>query len=168
MRVLFDVVSTVNRWLRQQKTTTSTGQPSRVFWNQIMVILGIIMLKQEGIAPTLGNLERYTPIPKTSIYRTLKMLKAENILEQTVGEDYEFKGIVPQDILDLSTNRAPVELNGLVEELKSAMKAELKDVLHTLPLQEDQIEQVTKRIDGIKPEKKKLDMRSQLVGDGFM
>jgi len=167
MRALFDVVSTINRWLRQQYTTTA-GKPSRIFWNQIMVILGIVMLKQEGIAPTLGNLERYTPIPKTSIYRTLKVLEAEAILEQTSGEDYDFKGTVPQDILDLSTNRAPVELNGIVEDIKSMMKAELKDVLQTLPLQQDQIEQVTRRIDGIKPKKKELDMRSKLVGDGFM
>ena len=167
MRVFFDVVSTVNRWLRQQYTTTASS-PSRVFWNQIMVILGIIMLKQEGISPTLGNLERYTPIPKTSIYRTLKVLEAENILEQRSGEDYDFKGNVPQDILDLSTNRAPVELNGLVDDIKSMMKDELRHVLQTLPLQQDQIEQVTKSIDRIKPDKRKLDMRSQLVGDGFM
>lgn len=167
MQALFNVVSTVNRWLRQQYTTTA-GKPSRIFWNQVMVILGIVMLKQEGIVPTLGNLERYTPIPKTSIYRTLKVLEAENILEQSSGEEYDFKGVVPQDILDLSTNKTPVEMNGLVEEIKSMMKAELKDVLSTLPLQQDQIEQVTRRIDGIKPSKKKLDMRSQLVGDGFM
>jgi len=167
MRTFFDVVSTVNRWLRQQYTTTSPGL-SRVFWNQIMVILGIIMLQQEGIASTLGNLERYTPIPKTSIYRTLKVLESENILEQQNGDSYGFKGRVPQDILDLSTNKTPVELNGLVEELKSMMKVELKEVLQTLPLQQDQIEQVTRRIDGIKPKKKELDALSKLVGEGFM
>lgn len=167
MRALFDVVSTVNRWLRQQYTTTA-GKPSRIFWNQVMVILGIIMLDQEGISPTLGNLERYTPIPKTSIYRTLKVLEAEDIIEQSSGEDYGFKGIVPQDILDLSTNRAPIEINGIVADIKAMMKEELKDVLSTLPLQQDQIEKVTRRIDEIKPNKKKLDMRSQLVGDGFM
>ena len=167
MRALFDVVSTVNRWLRQQYTTTAE-KPSRVFWNQIMVILGIIMLKQEGIAATLGNLERYTPIPKTSIYRTLKVLEADNILEQESGEDYDFKVNVPQDILNLTTNKAPVELNGLIDDLKSMMKEQLTDILQTLPLQQDQIEQVTSSIDRIKPDKKKLDMRSNLVGDGFM
>lgn len=167
MRALFDVVSTINRWLRQQYTTTAE-RPSRIFWNQVMVILGVVMLKQEGIASTLGNLERYTPIPKTSIYRTLKVLEAENILEQANSEDYDFKGNVPQDILDLSTNKTPVELNGLVEDIKTMMKSELREVLSTLPLQQEQIEQVTRRIDGIRPRKKKLDMRSELVGDGFM
>jgi len=132
-----------------------------------MVVLGIIMLIQEGIAVTVGNLERYTPIPKTSIYRTLKLLESEGILSQT-GEQYSFACSVPQDILELSTNRNPVELNGLIDEIKSMMKSELKEVLQTLPLQQDQIEQVTKRIDNIRPKKKKLDMRASLVGDGFM
>ncbi len=166
MRVFFEVITTTNRWLRQQYDSIG-DRTSRVFWNQIMVVLGIIMLIQEGIAVTVGNLERYTPIPKTSIYRTLKLLESEGILSQT-GEQYGFACSVPQDILELSTNRTPVELNGLIDEIKSMMKSELKEVLQTLPLQQDQIEQVTKRIDNIRPKKKKLDMRSTLVGDGFM
>ncbi|MBD3405087.1 MAG: hypothetical protein GF411_02990 [Candidatus Lokiarchaeota archaeon] len=166
MRTFFEVISTVNRWLRQRYSSTSSTP--RIFWNQIMVVLGIIMLKQENIAPTLGNLERYTPVPKSSIYRTLKVLEEESILIQKEDKSYGFYGEVPQDILELSTNRTPVELGGLVEEIESAMKKQMKQMLQTLPLQQDQIEQVSKRIDTIKPEKKELDALSSLVGDGFM
>lgn len=172
MKALFDVVNTVSTWLRQQYTATSSGGSSRVFWNQIMLVIGIIMLKQEIHLPTtLDNLDRYTPIPKSSIYRTLKVLENRGILK-CINTEYDFMNKVPQDILTLSMitthDKAPIDLSGLVKEITTVVKSEFKDIITSLPLQQDQLDQVTRRIDKIQPEKKKLSMLENLVGEGFL
>jgi len=134
-----------------------------------MVVLGIIMLKQEGIDVTLGNLERYTPISKSSIYRTLLTLDSYGIIKRVDDEHYDFTDI-PADILNISTRRAPqveIDLDGVISEIKSMVKTSVRDALAGMSIKESDIEKVTKRIDEIKPEKKKLSPLEMLVGEGF-
>lgn len=168
VRALFEVIATVERWLRQQFTRYESNQ--RVFWNHIMVVLGIIMLKQEGIDVTLGNLERYTPIPKSSIYRTLLTLDSYGIIKRVDDDEhYDFTDI-PADILNISTRRTPqveIDLDGVISEIKSMVKTSVRDALAGMSIKESDIEKVTKRIDEIKPEKKKLSPLEMLVGEGF-
>lgn len=163
MKALFEAITTVERWLRQRYP-----RGARVFWNQIMVILGTIMLKQEGITITVGNLERYTPISSSSIHRTVETLKEYEVIEMVGEENYDFKGDVPTDIMELSTNKAAIEINGVLSDLKETIKSGVAEALHGLNLREEEIIQVTERIDKIQPKKKKLSALAELVGDGFM
>lgn len=162
----FRVTTKIDRWLRQQY---GAHPDTRVFWNQIMVTAGVIHLRQLNLPITQGNLERYTPIKPSSIYRTLSVLESCDILEKigTEPDTYDFKGNVPTDILELSTNSTKAELNGIINELKTLIKQATLGALRHTTLAEEDIETVMRQIDEVQPEKKKLDPLSDIVGDGF-
>ena len=94
MEAIFKAISIVEKWLRQKysKIDSSSNSSPRVFWNHIMVVMGAIMLKQQGLVINQSNLERYTPIPASSIYRTLRLLTAYGVFKET--EDIEFGNLI--------------------------------------------------------------------------
>lgn len=167
MEALFQIIAKLDKWLRQRYSKSGKPPPERVFWNQIMVTAGIIMLKQQNLNITLGNLERYTPIPSSSIYRTIAVLESYGIIKKD-GEDserYDFKGNIPKDIIELTTNRAPIDLTGFVEDFKSVMKLAVQDALAGLDIGDVQREEVIKKLDKVTP-KKDLTELETIFGEG--
>lgn len=167
MEALFQIIAKLDKWLRQRYSKSGKPPPARIFWNQIMVTAGIIMLKQQKLAVTLGNLERYTPIPSSSIYRTIAVLESYNVIQRD-GKDserYDFKGKVPRDIIELTTNRAPIDLTGFVEDFRSVMKATVQDALANLDIGDIQREEVIKRLDKVTPRKDLTELEA-MFGEG--
>jgi hypothetical protein len=167
MEALFQVIAKIDKWLRQRYSKSGLPPPARIFWNQIMVTAGIIMLRQQNLAVTLGNLERYTPIPSSSIYRTIAVLESYGIIarQEGDGERYDFKGNVPKDILELTTNRAPIDLSGLIEDFRSVMKVAVQDALTGLNIDDSQRAEVIRKLDKVAP-KKDLNELETMFGEG--
>lgn len=167
MQAFFDAITKVDRWLRQRYARSGKPPPRRIFWNQIMVTIGIIMLKQQNLSVTQGNLERYTPIPSSSIYRTLALLNEYDVIKETDDDAYDFHGNIPRDILELSTDRK-VTIDGietLFNEFKTDMKTSLREALVGLNLEEEQINEVTRTVDEVRPEKN-LTAYDKMFGEG--
>lgn len=170
MEALFQVIAKVDKWLRQRYSKSGKPPPARIFWNHIMVTAGIIMLKQQNLAVTLGNLERYTPIPSSSIYRTITVLESYEVIKKD-GEDserYDFKGKVPKDITELTTNRAPIDLTGFVDDFKTMMKVAVQDALAGLDIGDVQREEVMRKLDRVDPKKELTELETMFGEGSFM
>lgn len=162
MRGLFEALAMIERWLRQ--VYPSTSRQTRIFWNHILVTAAIIMLKQEDISVTLGNLERYTIIPSASIYRTMKLLENYGILEQIDQELYDFKTAPPKDIMEINLSGESIDIGVLKKELKDTITS----VLSTLPLEQGQIKEVARRIDEVEFAPREKTPLENIVGQGFL
>ena len=84
------------------------------------------------------------------------------------SERYDFKGKVPKDITELTTNRAPIDLTGFVEDFRSLMKAELQDALAGLDIGDIQREEVFRKLDKVSPKKDLTELESMFGEGSFM
>ena len=167
MEALFQVIAKLDKWLRQRYSQSGKPPPARIFWNHIMVTAAIVMLKQQELTVTLGNIERYSPIPSSSIYRTISVLESYEIIRKSGvdGEQYDFKGKIPKDIAELTTNRAPVDLTGFIEDFRSMMKVAVQEALSGLDIGDLQRDEVIRKLDKVSP-KKDLTELDAVFGEG--
>jgi len=160
----FEVITKIDRLLRQRYEHLDIKP--RTFWNQTMVVAGLIKLEQSGLALNHGNLARDTPIPSSSIYRTLTVLEAYNIIKRKNNNatDYELVDI-PKDIRELNTiSKQTIDTNTLLAVIKPVLKSTIENAMAGLQIDKAKIDEVTRRIDDIKEEE--LSETDKLFGEG--
>lgn len=162
MERFFEVITKIDRLLRQRYEHLDIKP--RTFWNQTMVVAGLIKLEQVGLALNHGNLARDTPIPPSSIYRTLSVLEAYNIIKRKddSSTDYELVDM-PKDIKELNTaSKQAIDTNTLLAIIKPVLKSTIENAMSGLQIDKEKIKEVSRRIDNI--EEDELSEIDEMVG----
>ena len=119
MRAVFEVVRRVRDWLLSEISDPSV----RIFHTWIFIVMSLIYLKQERIAPKRQEILRATSLSSSSVHRGLGFLTELGIVKQN-DKIYDFAIEVPRDILEISTGDGSVTMAAL-DDLKRFLVAEM-------------------------------------------
>ena len=122
MKGFFSVLQTVKAWTRK----TIPDPKIRLFNTHVLLVCGIIHLRQEQSHVTMGELERVTTLAQSVVSRGLKHLIDHGLLKMNVDtRTFDFAMDLPPTIGDISTSNNS-GISDQLEEFKAFVVQKLE------------------------------------------
>jgi hypothetical protein len=128
MKGFFSVLQTVKAWTRKMIPDPEI----RLFNTHVLLVCGIIHLKQEKSHVTMTELERVTTLASSVVNRGLKHLIDHSLLKRNNDNTFDFANPLPPSIGEISTCNSNVTSDQL-DDLKLFMIEKLNLVQLQVP-----------------------------------